>query len=116
MTDKVIPFGPPKPPKPELRDTLPHARPDVVGFEETLVVHERYPQIIVEISDILTHPESWGEYLGDIAFVISKAMAEEHDITQAEAMALIRKGFNSGNTWLPERVGTPDRDYEDKPA
>jgi hypothetical protein len=79
-----------------------------------LVVHDRGEYalnvaradgLVVEISDIVTQPESWGVYLADIGFVISGAIAECNNITQTEAMALIREGFNSGNTWLAERVG-----------
>jgi hypothetical protein len=95
-------------------DLVPQERPNVDSYETTLCVHELAPQLIVEISDIVTHPESWGAYLGDIAWVISGALAEANDMTQQEAMALIRKGFNSGKTWLPERVGTTTNEYEAK--
>lgn len=80
---------------------LPEHRPELDG-EETLRVHDRSERgLIVEISDILMHPVSWGVYLADIAHVISRAVAAENDMTPVEAEALIRKGFTSDKTFLP---------------
>jgi hypothetical protein len=70
-------------------------------FEETLCVHDGSEKgLIVEISDILEQPKSWGVYLSDIGRVIGGQLAWEHGIRQEEVMAEIQKGFNSGNTFL----------------
>jgi hypothetical protein len=95
-------------------DCLAKDRPKV-DAEQTLVVHDRSEDgLVVEISDIITQPESWGVYFADIGFVISGAIAEYNNITQTEAMALIQKGFNSGNTCLPERVPVVTDQIEDE--
>jgi len=49
---------------------------------------------IVEITDIVTRPESWGRQLATIAqVVISGAVGEHNDMTAEEAEALIQKGW-----------------------
>ena len=75
-------------------------RPQIDG-EETLRVNDRADAgLVVEIGDVVRHPESWGVYLADIAHVISGAIAVDNGMKQTETEALIRKGFTSRKTLL----------------
>jgi hypothetical protein len=56
-----------------------------------MVAHDWCGSLQVEISPIVEHPESWNVYLADIAFVISRAVAEYNDMSQAEAFAFNRR-------------------------
>jgi hypothetical protein len=69
-------------------------RPKTGTLEQTLVVHDGCEKgLIVEVSDIVTQPESWGMYLAAIGHVISESLAEPHGLSPEEAMAEIQKGF-----------------------
>lgn len=86
--------------------------PEWSDAETTLRVRQSCPSMLVEISDIVTHPESWGRELAAIACVITPTLAEENDMTPDAALALIKQGFNSGENdplvrakWHAERLG-----------
>jgi hypothetical protein len=57
----------------------------------------------VEISDIQTHPETWGVFLRDVARTLSVALTEENKMTREQAEAVIERDFNSGHTFLPSK-------------
>jgi hypothetical protein len=72
-------------------------RPDFGTMEQTFCVHDGCEDgLHLELSDIVTMPESWGRYLSHIAWLIARALEEYHDgeFTQEEALALIRRAFN----------------------
>jgi Domain of unknown function (DUF5076) len=80
------------------------------GEEETLCVHDGSEHgLVVEISNIVEHPKSWGTYLADIGRIISGALAEHNDMTRDGAWAEICKGFNSGYTFLPPEEELTDQ-------
>jgi hypothetical protein len=47
--------------------------------------------------------EAWGVFLRDVCRTISVALAEENDMTREQAEAIIKRGFNSGYTYLPTK-------------
>jgi hypothetical protein len=97
---------------------LPESRPSFEGnnsFEEVMCVHEGMDEdrdggwhMHVEISDIQTHPETWGVFLRDVARTLSVALAEKNDMTREVTEAIIERGFLSGNTFLPMKKEMSD--------
>jgi len=49
----------------------------------------------VEISDIVTHPKSWGTMLAAIAHTIAPTLAKANGMTLDEVMCWIKGGFNN---------------------
>jgi hypothetical protein len=77
--------------------------------EEVLRVHEGFDfndvwQMNVEISDIQKDPHTWGAFLADVAFEIAHALAEQSGDDWNKVEDRIHAGFNSGQTFLPERT------------
>jgi hypothetical protein len=79
-------------------------------LEEVMCVHEGMGadglwQIHVEISDIRTHPETWGVFLSNVAQTIAGELAEANGMSCEEAERCIRRAFTSGNTGLAQNGG-----------